>query len=76
MLQSTQKNPRSGIWKKLITDPDPGVKKAPDPGSSTLNARIFQIFMGSGIKVFSHHVLKVSSQTDKFLVKFKSTTLC
>ncbi len=33
MLLSAQKNPRSGIWIKLIPDPDPGVKKhrIPDP---------------------------------------------
>jgi hypothetical protein len=26
----------SGIWEKLIPDPGPGVKKAPDPGAATL----------------------------------------
>jgi hypothetical protein len=29
-------DPRSGIRKKPIPDPGPGVKKAPDPGSATL----------------------------------------
>jgi hypothetical protein len=28
-------DPRSGIWEKPIPDPDPGVKKAPDPGSGS-----------------------------------------
>jgi hypothetical protein len=27
------RDPRSGIGKKFIPDPDPGGKKAPDPGS-------------------------------------------
>jgi hypothetical protein len=28
-------DPRSGIRKKFIPDPDPGGKKAPDPGSGS-----------------------------------------
>ncbi len=30
-------DPRLGVF--LIPDPDPGVKKAPDPGSATLNRK-------------------------------------
>ncbi len=29
------RDPRSGIWKNLFRSPDPGVKKAPDPGSGS-----------------------------------------
>jgi hypothetical protein len=29
--------PGSEILKKLIPDPDPGIKEAPDPGSATLH---------------------------------------
>jgi hypothetical protein len=56
----------TGSEKSKIWDPEknyPGSvsksKKGSNPGSSTLDARIFQIFMSSELKVFS--------QTDKFL---------
>jgi hypothetical protein len=70
MLQSAQKNPSSGIWKKLIPDPDPGIKKAPDPGSgsSTLDARIFQIFMGSELKLILIMRSKILLKQTSFLI--------
>jgi len=37
------RDPRSGIQKKPI--PDPGVKKAPDPGSATLQKNSYQQFI-------------------------------
>jgi hypothetical protein len=37
------RDPRSGIRKKFIPDPDPGGKKAPDPGSGSAT-------LGTGIK--------------------------
>jgi hypothetical protein len=34
-LGSGIRDPRSGIWEPEKTFPDPGVKKAPDPGSGS-----------------------------------------
>ncbi len=39
----------SGIWKKPIPDPSPGVKKAPDPGSATL----LKIFVEDNVSICS-----------------------
>jgi hypothetical protein len=49
------RDPRSGIRKKPI--PDPGVKKAPDPGSATLpgNLAVFRIQWGPWIRIQIHN---------------------